>query len=376
MECENTLGDRKMCTSSEGNAKIQPHTHGHVRSTSDWSWRDKNANRGNVALFRQKRRTPWSWYRNSFVQKRAISLLEWSSVSDRIITARFESRFKKVSIIMFYAPTNTSEEKDNSFYAQLQSVLDKLPNRDMLILLGDMNAKVGADNTDREREMGKHGLEKMNENGEMLADFCSTNSLVIGGTIFSHRKCHKAWLSPDKLTENQIDHVMVSKRYISSLQDVRVRGGADIGSNHHLVVTKIKMNIHKKESAETKKKVQCQKTKTKRHKANFSVFSSQPLRSATVKRSRNSWAEMVNIQRSSCGSMWRRLGTSTFQKETVDQAREEKTGQTRDEPGKDSPTETASIWLTFRSLKRSQKRATSRQTNVLQDFRWWSRGGG
>ena len=79
-----------------------------------------------------------------------------------------------------------------------------------------MNAKVGADNTDRECEMERHGLGEINENGEMLADFCSTNSLVIGGTIFSHWKCHKAtWVSPDKLTENQIDHVMVRQRYRS-----------------------------------------------------------------------------------------------------------------------------------------------------------------
>ena len=164
-------------------------------------------------------------------KKAANSLLEWNPMSDRIITARFESRFKKVPIIMCYAPTNTSEEENkNSFYAQLQSVLDKIPNRDMLILMGDMNAKVGADNTARKREIGRHGLREMNENGEMLADFCSTNSLVIGGTIFSHRKCHKAtWVFSDKLTENQIDHVMVRQRYRSSLQNVRVRRGADIG---------------------------------------------------------------------------------------------------------------------------------------------------
>nr|KAG5711975.1 hypothetical protein BaRGS_026416 [Batillaria attramentaria] len=185
-----------MCTSGEGDAQIPPHTSGHVRSPLE-----------------------------------------------RIITARFESRFQKVSLVMCYAPTNTAEEEDkDNFYAQLQSVVDRTPRRDMLILMRDMNAKDGPDNTDREREMGRHGLGEMNENGEMLPDFCTTNNLVIGGTLFPHQSCHKStWVSPDHQTENQVDHVMVRQRYRSSLQDVRARHGADIGTDHHFVVTKIKM---------------------------------------------------------------------------------------------------------------------------------------
>ena len=102
-------------------------------------------------------------------------------------TTRFESGFKKVFIVMCYAPTKKSEEEDkDSFYAQFQSVLGKIPNQDMLILVGDMSAKVDSDITDKEREMEKHRLGEMNKNGKMLADFSFTYSLVIGGTIFSH----------------------------------------------------------------------------------------------------------------------------------------------------------------------------------------------
>ena len=120
-------------------------------------------------------------------KKATRSLMEWNPVSERVMSARFESRFQKTSVIMCYAPTNNAEEEEKeAFYTQLQTTLDKIPRRDMLIVMGDLNAKVGNDNTGREREMGRNGVEQMNENGKLLADFCSANELVIGGTLFPH----------------------------------------------------------------------------------------------------------------------------------------------------------------------------------------------
>ena len=110
--------------------------------------------------------------------------------------------------------------------------------------MGDMNAKVGDDNKDREKIMGTHGLGQMNENGEMFTDFCTYNELVIGGSIFPHKRCHKVtWVSPDNKTENQIDHITIRRNWRSTLQDVRTRRGADIGSDHHLVVAKLKIKL-------------------------------------------------------------------------------------------------------------------------------------
>ena len=87
---------------------------------------------------------------------------------------------------------------------------------------------------------------KMNENGELLTDFCAVNELVIGGKLFPHKECHKVtWVSPDRKTQNQIDHIAISHRWKSSLQDVRVKRGADVGSDHHLVVEKIKIRRRK-----------------------------------------------------------------------------------------------------------------------------------
>nr|KAG5698764.1 hypothetical protein BaRGS_032183 [Batillaria attramentaria] len=93
----------------------------------------------------------------------------------------------------------------------------------MTILMGDFNAKIGSDNTGYEDTIRTHGLGQMNENGERFADFCALNQLVIGGSIFPHKRIHKAtWRSPDHVTENQIDHICISRKFRRSWRDVRV----------------------------------------------------------------------------------------------------------------------------------------------------------
>jgi hypothetical protein len=103
---------------------------------------------------------------------------------------------------------------------------------------------VGQDNEGLEHVMGRHGLGERNENGQLFVDFCASHDLVIGGTIFPHKDCHKVtWVSSDHKTENQIDHVAVGRQWRRSLLDVKNKRGVDIGSDHHLVVEKFKMKI-------------------------------------------------------------------------------------------------------------------------------------
>ena len=114
----------------------------------------------------------------------------------------------------------------------------------MLLVIGDMNAKVGNDNTSYERAMGKEGCGEMNENGERLVDFCMNHNCVIGGTIFAHKDIHKlTWKSPDCRTLNQIDHIIINGKWRRSLLDVRVYRGADVNSDHYLVSANIKLKL-------------------------------------------------------------------------------------------------------------------------------------
>ena len=102
----------------------------------------------------------------------------------------------------------------DEFYKQLQRILNWLSDQDVKILMGDFNTKIGSDNTGYDEVMERHGLGEMNENSERFADACALKNMVIGGSVFPHKRVHKAtWVFPDLITENQIDHVCIAKKF-------------------------------------------------------------------------------------------------------------------------------------------------------------------
>ena len=77
--------------------------------------------------------------------------------------------------------------------------------------MGDANTQVGGYNVGYEDVMGCFAEGTMTENGEIFANMCSLNSLIIGGSIFPHKRIHKVtWSSSDGRTENQIDHICIN----------------------------------------------------------------------------------------------------------------------------------------------------------------------
>ena len=94
--------------------------------------------------------------------------------------------------------------------------------------------------------MGREGCGIMNGNGERLLELCTTYNLVIGGTLFPHCDIHKlTWCSPNGRDRNQIDRLMINGTWRRLLLDVRVRRGADVGSDHQLVTLVLKLKLRR-----------------------------------------------------------------------------------------------------------------------------------
>ena len=95
--------------------------------------------------------------------------------------------------------------------------LELHPRKDVFFIIGDWNANIGSQEIPGVR--GKFGLGVQNEAGQRLTEFYQENTLVIANTLFQqHERRLYTWTSPDGQHRNQIDYILCSQRWRSSIQ--------------------------------------------------------------------------------------------------------------------------------------------------------------
>ena len=95
---------------------------------------------------------------------------------------------------------------------------------------------------------GKPGLGMRNEAGQTLIEFSQENALLIANTLLQqHKGRFCTWTSADGQHQNQIDYILCSQRWRSSIQSAKTRPGADCGSDHELLIAKFRLKLKKVE---------------------------------------------------------------------------------------------------------------------------------
>ena len=165
--------------------------------------------------------------------------------NDRMMSAHFQGKPSNTTIIQVYASTSNAEEAEAEwFYEDLQDLLELTPKKDVIFIIGDWNAEVGSQ--ELPGVTGKFGLGVQNEAGQRLTEFCQENALVIANTLFQQHKTKLyTWTSPDGQYRKQIDYILRSQRWRSSIQSAKTRPGADCGSDHELLIAKFKLKLKK-----------------------------------------------------------------------------------------------------------------------------------
>ena len=113
-----------------------------------------------------------------------------------MISVRFQGKPFNITVIQVYAPTSNAEEAEiELFYEDLQDLLELTPKkRDILLIIGNWNAKVGSQET--ARVTGKFGLGIQNEAGQRLIKFCQENTLVIETPSSNNTREDSRWSTP------------------------------------------------------------------------------------------------------------------------------------------------------------------------------------
>ena len=166
--------------------------------------------------------------------------------SDRIVSMRLPLKNKQyATLFSVYAPTLQAEpaEKDK-FYSELRSFPQGTPADDKLLILGDLNVRVGQGAVTWKGILGRHGVGNCNDNGRLLLEFCTEQQLVITNTIFQKKDSLKTtWIHPQSKHWHLIDYVLARQRDLKDILYIRVMPSEEFHTDHCLVRCKLKLHF-------------------------------------------------------------------------------------------------------------------------------------
>ena len=170
-------------------------------------------------------------------------VVEWKELSSRLMWVRVRMGRECWAFVSAYGPgCERSEEERDEFWNELTKCVDGLSTRNYVVVLGNLNARVG--DGEVEGVVGMYRVPGENESGERLLDMCVEQELVIGYSFSKKKGINKyTWIrvANGRVIERSLmDYVLITKRMVGRLKDVHVFRSVAAGmSDHFLVEAKV-----------------------------------------------------------------------------------------------------------------------------------------
>ena len=167
------------------------------------------------------------------------NVVAWKEVSSRVIWVRVRIGRECWAFVSAYGPgSERTEEEREEFWSELTDCVDDLSRSSYVVVLGDLNARVGDEEI--EGVVGKYGVPERNGNGERLLNMCVENDLVVGNSLFKKRMINKyTWVRVERgrvIERALMDYVLITRRMTGRLKDVHVYRGMTAGMSDHFLV--------------------------------------------------------------------------------------------------------------------------------------------
>lgn len=163
--------------------------------------------------------------------------------TERILSLHLSTASGCLTLISVYAPTLCSNDEDKDrFYDDLSSLITTIPTSEGVFILGDFNARVGADIEAWSPTIGNFGVGKINDNGQRLLELCAYHGLCVTNTFFDNKPHRRvSWCHPRSGRWHQLDLVVTRKPQLSSVCNTRSFHSADCNTDHSLVCSTVRL---------------------------------------------------------------------------------------------------------------------------------------
>ena len=181
-------------------------------------------------------------------------VLQVNRKSDRIMRIQMVIAEKKMNIISVYAPqVGCSDDEKLTFWEELDDVLQPIPDKEGLVVIGDFNGHVGMERADLERWHGGHSYGILNDEGRAVLQCAQMYDLAICNTFFQKKDEHMITYRSGT-RQSTIDYILVRRQSLRFVKYCKVIPGEAVATQHRPLILEMELEKPKKTKKRSREK--------------------------------------------------------------------------------------------------------------------------